>query len=684
LNKKINYTFVKALFSFILIFFLVSILYLKNLKDIYTKELNNSLNTELELKKDNIENQLYQIKEDILYLSNTYKLNDKDLFQNEINSLLKYKKLYLDIKYFELNKDIKSDNNIVLKESFPYFKFIIPLFNTSNQKIAYLQIQYDPKNLYQSIEKSNYNLKTYLTDNNNFLLNFKKEKLNFENIYGNNESTYHLKKQINIEEIFSLNQEFDKTNKWNIITIVNKQIVDEKIKKYINSVSWIAFLYFLLSTIISYIFVRYTAIEKENKLREKISNYVFENSHDGIIITNRDNKILQVNKSFTKITGYKESEILNKNPRLLKSEGYHTKEFYKNIWDNLDTKRHWEGEITNIKKDGSAYTEDLSISKIYTEENDIYYIASFVDVTEAKKTNKIIEEKLEENRAYLELINDYLILLKVDINGKILDISDAFCRISGYTKDELLGNNHNIFRHPETTKEFYLKIWEHIYSGKTWEGELKNIKKSKEIYYVNAKISPIYTNNEISGYASIAVDITDKKRVEEMSITDDMTQLYNRRYFNSTIKKEILRAKRENNFLGFAIIDIDFFKQYNDTYGHNKGDKALISVAKIINMCTNRASDFAFRLGGEEFGILVTNIDEIKFKNLLEKIRTNIEDLNIEHSSSKASDKITASFGGVVFNPENIIDKKAYKAADKLLYQAKESGRNRVIVELIS
>ena len=369
-------------------------------------------------------------------------------------------------------------------------------------------------------------------------------------------------------------------------------------------------------------------------------------------------------------------------PKILKSSGYHTKQFYKNIWDNLNNNSHWEGEITNEKKDGTTFTEDLSISKIITEENKIFYIASFVDITENKKNRKILEDKLEENRTYLEIINDYLISLKVDLNGKILDVSDAFCKISAYSKDELIGNNHNIFRHPDTTKKLYLNIWNLIYSGKTWEGELKNIKKTGEIYYIHAKISPIYSNNTITGYASIAVDITDKKRVEEMSITDELTQSYNRRYFNITIEKEILRAKRDKKLLGFAILDIDYFKQYNDTYGHNKGDKALQELANIVKVSINRASDYFFRLGGEEFGILVTDIDENNFKNLLEKVRMNIEDLHIEHINNKSSQYLTASFGAVVFNSETS-EKKMYKSADKLLYKAKEEGRNKVLVETI-
>jgi len=737
LNKNISYIFLKTLAAFTLIFLLVSTSYIKNLDDIYTKETSTAIESELELKINNIKSSFEILKKDALYISYIYKLNKNQyILKDEISSLIALKESYMQVyflkndgteflkitnklpekanedNYFNEIKKLKkgdiylSSINLSSNKKTPYLKAITPVFNQDDTQDGFLVMDYDLSNIFKTFWESKFDLETLVLNEQNYILNSKDDKLNFgfifhkdttfENIYKkiysefglnfygtlkNNDLYVNLNKA-NITSWINTNKDILPLN-LKLITIINPEIIEEKIDNYLNTIAWIVFLYFLLAVMISLIFASYNEAGRETNLRLKISNNVFENSHDGIIITDRNNKVIQVNKSFTKITGYSEKEILHKTPRLLKSNGYHTKQFYKNMWESINNKNYWEGEITNLKRNGTPYTEELSISKIFTDEDDFYYIASFVDITETKKNKKIIEDKLEENKTYLEIINDYLITLKVDINGRILDVSDEFCRICGYSREELIGENHNIFRHPDTTNEFYYGIWDDIYSGKTWEGEIKNKKKDGETYYIHTKISPMYNNNKtITGYASVAINITDKKRVEEMSITDELTQTYNRRYFNLVFEKEISRAKRDKKNIGFAILDIDFFKQYNDTYGHNKGDKALIETANCMRYTINRASDYVFRLGGEEFGILVTDINEKNFTLILERLRANIEDLHIEHKNSKLPNKeLTISVGGIVFYSNNLTAEKAYKQADRFLYEAKESGRNKVVVQ---
>ncbi|ADG92529.1 diguanylate cyclase with PAS/PAC sensor [Arcobacter nitrofigilis DSM 7299] len=744
MKKNISYAFLKSLLFFTFIFLLVSITYIKNLENIYTKEINNSIESELNLKITTAKNNFKILKKDLLYISEVYEINKNySTIKKELSTLLAMKKSYMEIyflkndgtfllklknktdmeptysKYLpiisQLKKgdiylspiELKKENQKIENPKIAFVSMITPLFD-KDKPDGFLVINYPLTELFNIFSSSNFNLETLLINKDDYILNSKNDKFNFgfefnknstfDNIYKNLSTAISKNLSENSTGTFKNDDFHVNINKINLsswlnnnsqieplilklVTIIDNKLIDIRVNTYLKSIMWLAFLYFLIAMIISIIFANYNIREKETRLRLKISDNVFENSHDGILITDRNNKVQRVNKSFTKITGYTEKEILNKSPKILKSTGFHTKLFYKNIWDNLNEHLHWEGEITNIRKNGVPYTEELSISKIYTDENDFFYIASFVDITESKKNKKMIEDKLEENKTYLEIINDYLITIKVDINGKILDVSDAFCLICGYSKEELIGHNHDILRHPETPREFYLSMWENIYSGKNWEGEIKNIKKNGESYYVHTNISPMYNNNTITGYALVAVDITDKKRIEEMSITDELTQTYNRRYFNITIEKEIARAKRDNKTVAFAILDIDFFKQYNDTYGHNKGDKALQDVALCLKETIHRASDYTFRLGGEEFGILTTDINQTNFHNLLEKIRINVEDLNIEHTNSKISSKITVSIGGVVINNKNINSKKIYKLADKILYKVKDEGRNKVFVE---
>jgi diguanylate cyclase (GGDEF)-like protein len=168
--------------------------------------------------------------------------------------------------------------------------------------------------------------------------------------------------------------------------------------------------------------------------------------------------------------------------------------------------------------------------------------------------------------------------------------------------------------------------------------------------------------------------------IERLSITDELTQLYNRRHFNTLFPKEIQRAARENQNVSFLIFDVDYFKQYNDNYGHQKGDAVLRTIGLVLKMQCQRASDVPFRLGGEEFGVIFLNLNQTDAVNFADRVRVAIEQMQIEHLFSSVAKHITASFGLVTL-PANLkltMD-DFYRQADEALYQAKKQGRNKVI-----
>ena len=303
-------------------------------------------------------------------------------------------------------------------------------------------------------------------------------------------------------------------------------------------------------------------------------------------------------------------------------------------------------------------------------------LANNLNITLENKNH--IEEELQD---YINLVNEHIIISSTDVNGIITDVNNAFCNISGYTKEELVGKTHQIIRHPDTPELFYKKMWDILLSGKDWKGEIKNIDKNGRDYWVQAIIKPVYKNNEIIGFTSLRTNITDKKYIEHLSITDELTKLYNRRFFNTKIEDEINRAKRENNYFSLLILDIDYFKEYNDTYGHQEGDIALEKVSFILKKYTNRSSDFAFRLGGEEFGI-ITTLDKIKVIEFANHLKNEIENLKIEHKSSIINNYLTISIGitskkGTDISNSNIL----YKEADDELYKAKKNGRNCISIQ---
>lgn len=167
---------------------------------------------------------------------------------------------------------------------------------------------------------------------------------------------------------------------------------------------------------------------------------------------------------------------------------------------------------------------------------------------------------------------------------------------------------------------------------------------------------------------------------ETLSITDELTQLYNRRHFNELFLQEINRAKRDCRQIAFLMLDVDFFKNYNDTYGHLQGDTTLKAIADVLKRYTKRAGDFAFRLGGEEFGLIISTSSYEEARKLAEAIRQSVADLAIEHKASAISDVVTVSIGLSFYKcPLQLDVDTFYKEVDDNLYAAKDQGRNCIV-----
>lgn len=170
------------------------------------------------------------------------------------------------------------------------------------------------------------------------------------------------------------------------------------------------------------------------------------------------------------------------------------------------------------------------------------------------------------------------------------------------------------------------------------------------------------------------------EELEEQIITDSLTSIYNRRHFDEIFPNKINSLKRHpNQLLCFAMMDIDYFKKYNDCYGHQAGDQVLKKVASFLKSTIKRADDFCFRLGGEEFGVIFNADDKEQAFSFADKIRKGVENLNIEHSKSDVNNYVTVSMGLTCHTADSIPNSnELYKETDDLLYKAKENGRNIV------
>jgi len=277
-----------------------------------------------------------------------------------------------------------------------------------------------------------------------------------------------------------------------------------------------------------------------------------------------------------------------------------------------------------------------------------------------------------ESEVVQKKINEIIPITRTDKRGVITFANEAYGRLTGYRIDELIGKKHDILRHPSTPGRFYKSLWQTIGRGDVWEGEIKNVKKNGEEFYIYTHIMPEYDEEgDRIGYIAIRSNITDVKALEKMVIQDALTGVLNRREFDRRIAWQIEEAQRYGKNLSLIYVDIDYFKQINDRFGHLVGDDVLIAFSALIAKRLRSSDSFA-RIGGEEFALILPYTDAGGAVELAGTLRRDVENTLFNEVGS-----VTASFGVVQLQASDTVVTLLRKA-DKALYDSKSAGRNRV------
>jgi diguanylate cyclase (GGDEF)-like protein/PAS domain S-box-containing protein len=274
----------------------------------------------------------------------------------------------------------------------------------------------------------------------------------------------------------------------------------------------------------------------------------------------------------------------------------------------------------------------------------------------------------------LGILDKNVITVATDLNGIITDASQAFCRASGYAVEDLSGNHISMLRHPDDTSGFFDDLQEKLETGEMPEGEAECSARDNTAYWVKIIFDRIINSQgETIGYTAIMQDITDKKRIERLSVTDSLTGLYNRMKIDEVLENEAMRSSRYGTSLSIVLFDVDYFKKINDTFGHQVGDITLIMVAEVVRDRT-REVDIAGRWGGEEFMVVCPQTGIRGARELAEELR-----MAVSSRDFGEVDEVTCSFGVAEYSRgENIED--VLLRVDTALYRAKREGRNRVIL----
>ena len=431
----------------------------------------------------------------------------------------------------------------------------------------------------------------------------------------------------------------------------------------------------VLLVVINYGFNKIISIldETNNKLtsNQHFMESIFNNTAHAIIVTDNEGIVTKINKKAQELLGYSAQELVFKKH----ISELHPKESFLEFFDDADKNLETSKECKYISKDLREIHVNLYLTALRDHHDEIKgYIFLAEDITQLLKSKKQLHD-------YMQLIDQNVITANIDLQNNFTSVSSALCIASGYTKKELLGNNYALLRHKDASAQEYEKMWHAMQKNETYRSEIVHATKDGSSLWLDTVVYPLFDGyDEKKGYTFIMQDITNKKKIEEISITDGLTGIYNRRYFNDIFSKIIDSAKRKNDYLSFLMIDIDYFKEYNDTYGHQKGDEALIQVAKTIQATLKRADDYCFRLGGEEFGVIYKVLNAQEALSLAQKIKDNIENLHIVHTHNTTGKYLTVSIGLVsMYAQEMHKDDEVFKEADDLLYDAKKAGRNTIM-----
>ncbi|MES9834172.1 MAG: EAL domain-containing protein [Candidatus Thiodiazotropha sp. DIVDIV] len=290
---------------------------------------------------------------------------------------------------------------------------------------------------------------------------------------------------------------------------------------------------------------------------------------------------------------------------------------------------------------------------------------------------RVQEEQLSLALNAFRLSRDAIVM--TDEQNRIISVNDAFERITGYAKSEVLGQDPRILASHRHDKSYYKRMWESLNLNKYWEGEIWNRRKSGEIYPEWLSISKIVDEvKHATHYIAVFTDITKKKQtedeIENLAFYDVLTGLANRYLLADRVEKRINSDLRNNSSSALVYFDLDHFKTINDSLGHSVGDKLLQEVAVRMKTLI-REKDTLSRLGGDEFVLFMPDIhaDDIEAR-----LHSLVSQLNQPYSFEEAEIKISASFG-VAVSPEdgNAYD-KLIRHADMAMYKAKEDGRNTV------
>lgn len=407
---------------------------------------------------------------------------------------------------------------------------------------------------------------------------------------------------------------------------------------------------------------------------ERLSRNIIEFAPIGMCIADVSMRYQMVNKAFCSMLGYSRDELL----RLTPLDVTHPEDIDRSrdmieqlMGAHIDS---YQLEKRYICKSGKVIWLAVTTSSLTDAHgNPTHLIGQFEDITERRRA----EEQMRLAAAVYQYSSQAMMIC--DAGNRIIATNPAFTELTGYLMQDVLGKNPRLLASGRQGKEFYDAMWQSLVEHGHWEGELWNRRKSGEIYAEWLSISVVRDDHgEIQHYVALSTDITEKKKEAELiwehANYDILTKLPNRRLFRDRLDQDIRKAGRSGKAMALLFIDLDHFKEVNDTLGHQYGDELLMQVADRLKAQV-RTTDTIARMGGDEFTAILNDlaIEQDAGRIAQELVVALAEPFNVLGHEVHVS----GSIGVALYPVDGLNAEDLIKSADDAMYQSKNKGRNQ-------
>jgi diguanylate cyclase (GGDEF)-like protein/PAS domain S-box-containing protein len=420
-------------------------------------------------------------------------------------------------------------------------------------------------------------------------------------------------------------------------------------------------------------------LRKRSEKQLKLQSAALEAAAHAVVITDHEGKIVWLNQAFIAMTGYSKEEVLGKNPRLL-APGGRSETYYSKLWSTISLGKVWQGEVVNKRKDGTTYTEEMTITPVTQDLGNAactHFVAIRQDITKRKKLEEMLQNNENKYRALFEESADANWLM--DETG-FLDCNSAALQMFGYSAGTEMMHPADISPPSQpngisSRTAAGQKIASAFLNGKE-RFEWLHQRKNGDVFPSEVCLTALTVSGRPMLLATVR-DITDRKATEErvryLAYYDALTGLPNRTLLQDRLEKALATARRRRDKLALLFLDLDRFKDINDSVGHSIGDLLLQEIGERLKTW-GREQDTVSRLGGDEFLIMVTEIKDATDAALAaERL---MDEMTADFVVRGHTFSVNCSIGISIFPEHGADTETLIKNADAAMYSAKENGRN--------